>query len=1113
MDLDLNRHSILPVMGPGENRELQGLGSSWLADESRFSRQILALGRDSMEQLARSTVLVYGLRGVGAEVAKNLVMTGVKAVHLADDCEVAEEDLAAQFLLRRSDVGAKSRAAASAARLREINPHCQVEVVPTPLVPEALARVDVLVATHGSYKELVELNNGCRRQGAAAAATRPAVKFVAALSRGMCAGLFVDLGPAFQFHNPTGEPAGTLMVESITQDCPAVVSVAEDHRHGMADGDAVTFSGIRGMEELNSIEPLAVTVTGPSSFTIPVDSRKFGPYTLGGYIAKVPQPFSRPFQPLERQLERPTFGPEFDPAQPARSRQLHAAFRAVDRFLESHPGGEAGRAALTEEESARLAALAEALYAEESGAPEPRAHAAANGSARSAKSANGAVPMDHESAADGAEGVAPHADDSGAGLRPGLERIVTAVAQGALVEVSPVTAIAGSIAAQEVMKACTGQLTPLHQFLYLDFLDCLPASMVRAETPEGRSLGPLALFGQDFAERLAALKWLVVGAGAVGCEVLKNLGLLGVGTAPGGALMVADADGAKRPNLATQLLLRAPDVGRNKAAAAAKRLREMNPDLTVHAIEEPVDADHEATFSTSYFQGLDGVMSCVDSSAARLYLDTRCVFARKPMIDGGKHGTKGSVQVFVPYESEMYASTRDPPEHKEYPICTVRNFPYAPEHTFQWAMDMFGLLFAQRARDVNLYLGDRGYGDQMRKQLPSAVLPALAELKDALLTHRPLGFEACIEWARLQFEELFCNNIKQLTYNFPPDMATSTGLPFWSGTKRCPAPLVFDARDPLHIDFVVAAANLQATMYGLRGCADRAAFTPVLHNMTVPAFKPKEGVKIAVSDSELRGAGGPAARLAGGGGGGGAAVEDGEALAACEQILEELRSPASLVGYRLTPIDFDPDNEESFAAEFVAAAANLRALNYGIPVSDPLQAKLSAGKVVPALVTTAAMVGGLMTVELLKLVLKAPLQSHSHFYFNLALPLFVRAAPVPAIKNKVATNHGTELVWTLWDRFEMYGAGMTLEKFIEEFKQQHGLEITMVSHGKSLLYAEFLHKKKLQERMPMLLPTLVTTVAKTALAAEESQLVFSVTCTDAQGEDVEVPDVVVTIAS
>lgn len=64
------------------------------------------------------------------------------------------------------------------------------------------------------------------------------------------------------------------------------------------------------------------------------------------------------------------------------------------------------------------------------------------------------------------------------------------------------------------------------------------------------------------------------------------------------------------------------------------------------------------------------------------YMDRRCVYYRKPLLESGTLGTKGNVQVVLPYVTESYSSSQDPPE-KSIPICTLKNFPNAIEHTLQ----------------------------------------------------------------------------------------------------------------------------------------------------------------------------------------------------------------------------------------------------------------------------------------------------------------------------------------------------------------------------------------------------------------------------------------------
>jgi ubiquitin-activating enzyme E1 len=72
----------------------------------------------------------------------------------------------------------------------------------------------------------------------------------------------------------------------------------------------------------------------------------------------------------------------------------------------------------------------------------------------------------------------------------------------------------------------------------------------------------------------------------------------------------------------------------------------------------------------------------VDSFVAGQYVDRRCVYFRKPLLESGTLGTKGNTQVVLPFLTESYSSSQDPPE-KSIPICTLKNFPNAIEHTIQ----------------------------------------------------------------------------------------------------------------------------------------------------------------------------------------------------------------------------------------------------------------------------------------------------------------------------------------------------------------------------------------------------------------------------------------------
>ena len=117
---------------------------------------------------------------------------------------------------------------------------------------------------------------------------------------------------------------------------------------------------------------------------------------------------------------------------------------------------------------------------------------------------------------------------------------------------------------------------------------------------------------------------------------------------------------------------------------------------------------------------------------------------------------------------------QDPPE-KSIPICTLKNFPNAIEHTLQWARDMFEGLFKQAAENAAQYVLDPRFTERALKLAGSQPLEVLESVKRALVDERPRDFAACVAWARLHWQEQYHNQIKQLLFNFPTDQLTSSG--------------------------------------------------------------------------------------------------------------------------------------------------------------------------------------------------------------------------------------------------------------------------------------------------------------------------------------------------
>lgn len=330
---------------------------------------------------------------------------------------------------------------------------------------------------------------------------------------------------------------------------------------------------------------------------------------------------------------------------------------------------------------------------------------------------------------------------------------------------------------------------------------------------------------------LGSLKYFIVGAGAIGCELLKNFAMMGVGCTTG-SIFITDMDLIEKSNLNRQFLFRSSDVQKAKSSCAAKAVKKMNPHVNVIAHENRVGVETEKVYDDNFFENLDGVANALDNVDARIYMDRRCVYYRKPLLESGTLGTKGNTQVVVPYLTESYSSSQDPPE-KSIPICTLKNFPNAIEHTLQWARDNFEGLFKQAAENASQYLSDPNFIDRTLKLPGVQPIEVMESIKQALVDERPMNFDDCIAWARVHFQEQYSNQIKQLLFNFPPDQLTSSGQPFWSGPKRCPTPLTFDVNDPLHLDYVWAAANLKAEVYGIPQNRDKSYVAQVVQKVRV----------------------------------------------------------------------------------------------------------------------------------------------------------------------------------------------------------------------------------------------------------------------------------------
>ncbi|KAI5952453.1 UBA1 [Candida jiufengensis] len=998
-------------------------------DEGLYSRQLYVLGKEAMLKMQNANVLIIGLKGLGVEIAKNIALAGVKSLSLYDPSPIEIQDLSTQFFLSENKIG-QPRDEISAEKLRELNSYVPINIVKN-IDESTLLKFKCIVSTNITLEEQVKINQITHAND---------IGYINADIRGLFGQIFVDFGANFTIVDQTGEEPLTGIVSDIEKN--GTVTMLDESRHGLEDGDYVKFSEVQGMPKLNDGSIHKVEVLGPFAFKIKIDE-SYGTYEKGGLYTQVKVPKEIKFDSLLDQLQNPEYlisdFAKFDKPQ-----QLHIGFQALHAFQTKN--------------SNKL--------------PRPYNVEDANEAYRYAQELATQNKFEEE-------------------LNEKYLKELFYQAQG---DIPGIVAFYGGLIAQEVLKCCSSKFTPIKQWLYFDSIESLPSGKDYPRNEEtckplgSRYDGQIAVFGKEFQEAISNLKIFLVGAGAIGCEMLKNWAMMGLGSGPNGKIYITDNDSIEKSNLNRQFLFRPKDVGKNKSDCAAEAVVVMNPALKgkIDSRLDKVGPDTQNIFDDKFWNNLDLVTNALDNVEAREYVDGRCVFFKKPLLESGTLGTKGNTQVVVPHLTESYSSSHDPPE-KAIPLCTLRSFPSKIDHTIAWAKSLFQGYFVESPESVNLYLSQPNYVESSLKQNPDKV--GTLENISKSLNQRPYTFEDCIKWARLEFETKFNHDIKQLLYNFPPDAKNSNGEPFWSGPKRAPKPLEFDINNQNHLDFIIGGANLLAYIYGLKEQNNLDDYKKVLSSIEIPDFKPKSGVNIAATDAEAEE---QANKLSG-------SIDD-EAI---RKIAATLPEPSTLAGYRLNPIEFEKDDDTNHHIEFITAASNCRALNYGIETADAHKTKFIAGKIIPAIATTTALVTGLVCLELYKVVdKKDDIEQYKNGFINLALPFIGFSEPIKSNKAKYGSKEFDEV----WDQI-IIDKDITLQELIDKFANEDKLEISILSYDVVVLYATFFPQKKKQERLNIKISEVIKLVTKKEIPSHVQFLVLQACCEDEDGEDVDIPPI------
>ena len=992
-------------------------------NDDLYSRQIGTFGMETMRKLVQLKVLIIGMRGLGVEIAKNIILSGPKSVTIYDEFYPTINDLSSNFYISEDDVGKRSRDQACLDKLKGLNPYVTVELLRFPptndfmsLFQKTLLNYNVVVYTElFNTNFLINVNKFCRDNN---------IKFIYALNFGLVGYIFSDFGNNHIIFDESGSTTISFNIKNITKSADQTL-ITIDNENGqnnfnIGDGGFITFKDIEGMTELNGKE-YKIKYENYESFFIPVDSTKFHDYIKGGKAIRVPKNIQKKYFDYNQRSNIITDSlHEFlimDEKKVGRNELLYMVLICIHDYFISH------NCVLPE-----LNNMTQAKEIE--------------------KNVKNFYDLCKKNKYDCYKKIQEYD-----------EKLVLNVIRWCRAQISPVAAFFGGIVAHEIIKS-TGKYEPIDQWLIMDFFEMVENISENADRSlkGSRYDDQIAIFGNEIQKKIEQSKIFMIGAGATGCEFLKNFAMMGFCTNDKDSkFIVTDNDSIEVSNLSRQFLFRQKDVGSSKAVTASNSVKLMNPKFNVVGLQKKVCQETEDYFDEDFWNKLDYVIMAVDSLQARKYIDTRVVKFEKCSVDAGTMGTVANTQIIVPHKTMSYGDNKENEEEapKVIPMCTLRHFPSIITHCIEWSRDVFNAYFISTVNDIKNYFTNFETFKQNIEKEGSATQNLEKLLEEKIIIEFLINndYNKLIEYAVKKYTDNFDYRIQQLLYNFPPDCKNEEGKPFWSGSKKLPHNIPYNSNDELSFLFVKSYVHIISHAFGMNLTKEQKSdeyIKNISAKVNLPKFSPKN-MTINISENANDANSGKEMIV-------GNDLKQDEKM--CEKIFEELKKldKSKVDANKINAEEFEKDHDENGHIDFIHSSANLRARNYEIVECDRPTTKITAGKIIPTIMTTTATVAGQVAMQLYTLIHTHENKYLRNLFFNLATNYYLFQEPYPPILNEDKTDEeeGGPLKcipnkFTIWDRLEMKGP-KTCQEFFDEMFQKYGIKIDMlIANGEIIM--------------------------------------------------------------
>ena len=587
-------------------------------------------------------------------------------------------------------------------------------------------------------------------------------------------------------------------------------------------------------------------------------------------------------------------------------------------------------------------------------------------------------------------------------------------------EINPICTFLGGIVSQEAIKI-TGKYTPVYQWLRFDFFETIGnlPNNVNRNLLNCRYDDQIAIFGQELQEKLNNINIFMVGAGALGCEYIKNFALMGI-SCKKGKITITDNDNISLSNLNRQFLFHKNDVKENtsKSFCAKREALKINKDMNIKDYQLLINDDTRDIFNDKFIEKQNILISAVDNLSARKYIDNLSTFFNKIYINSGTEGTKANSGIYYPNKT-ICMNDLSFSEKKEIPMCTLKIFPTKIEHCIEFSKIVFKELFEQYISDIKLILEDEEQFYNILNEINDRnQLYLILEIFKNLfhILGNPSQY-TIIQYAIFIFTYYFEYNINKILKE------NATSYSNKNSNKRL-SPLKIDLTDDNTILFFKSFYYILSDIINFNEELDIGKIKIIIsrENISIKQDILENQKQILNFHEEI------------------------SCLIKDNKVKENL--------YSMKQINFEKDNDDNYHINFILSFSNLRANNYNIEKTDFLNAKEIAGNIIPAIASTTATITGITCLQIYTLLQTDNLRSFRNCDLNLGFSLIDLYIPEEKRYITESINNENILIkkvipreYTIWDKIDIIGPNITVKNFVDYFKDKYNVDIDYINYN------------------------------------------------------------------